>query len=158
MGSLAPGTADSLPAVPRELSWVQLSRQSRYRMQMKNLMQTLIPGTAGQLQASYWYANWNVTSNSQSNSCKMAPFVNKDLCKGGLNSFFSHFQMANTKEEELVINNGIWWITSKITDAQSWCTFHFIRNIRQTAMMGILKLKIIRHNHENDEKLQQHLL
>ena len=27
------------------------------------------------------------------------------------------------------------------------CTFHFIRYIRQTAVMSILKLKIIRHNH-----------
>ena len=32
-------------------------------------------------------------------------------------------------------------------------TFHFIRNIRQTAVVSILKLKIIGHNHENDEKI-----
>ena len=89
MGTLATGTTDSLPAVPGELSWVQLSRQSRYRRQVKNLMETLIPGTAGQPQASYWYANYNVTSNSQSNSCKMAPSVNKDLCRGNRLILFS---------------------------------------------------------------------
>ena len=33
------------------------------------------------------------------------------------------------------------------------CTFHFAKNIRQSAVISILKLKIIRHNHENDEKL-----
>ena len=32
-------------------------------------------------------------------------------------------------------------------------TFHFIRNIGQTAVVSILELKIIGHNHENDEKL-----
>ena len=31
------------------------------------------------------------------------------------------------------------------------CPFHFIRNIRQTVVMSTLKLKIIRHNHENDD-------
>ena len=62
----------------------------RYRRQMKNLMETLIPGTAGQLQASYRYANYKVASNSRSNACKMAPFVNKDLCRGsGLILFLS---------------------------------------------------------------------
>ena len=43
----------------------------------------LPPETAGQPQASYLYVNYNVTSNSQSNACKMGPFVNKDLCRGG---------------------------------------------------------------------------
>ena len=63
-------------------------------------METLIAGTADQLQASYWYVNYNVTSNSQ----------------GGLIIFFN-FQMANTKEKELIVNNEIWWIASKIIDA-----------------------------------------
>ena len=45
----------------------------------------------------------------------------------------------------------VYWDDSSVT--QSWCTFHFIRNIRQTAVTSILKLKIIRHSHKNDEKL-----
>ena len=31
------------------------------------------------------------------------------------------------------------------------CAFHFVRNRRQTTVMIIPKLTIIRHNHENDE-------
>ena len=100
MGTLAPGTTDSLHAVPGELSWVQLSRQSRYRRQMKNLTETLIPGTAGQLQASYWYVNYKVTSNSQSNACKMEPFVNNDLCRGRwIDSFTFIFKWLTRKKK-----------------------------------------------------------
>ena len=106
---------------------VQLSRQPRYRRQMKNLMETPIPGTNVQLQASYLYADYNVTSNSQPNEggaiCEQR-FVQRRggptkclqggaICeqrfvqKGWVDSFLFHFQMANTKEKELVINNEI---------------------------------------------------
>ena len=155
MGTLTPGTADNLPAVQGELSWVQLSRQSRYHRQMKNLMETLIPGTASQLQASYLYANYNMTSNGQSNGCKMAPFVNKDLCRGGVILSSLIFKWRTRKKKSSLSKTKLWWIASIIIDAKSWCTFHFIimTNIRQTAVMSVLKLKIIRHNHQNDEKL-----
>ena len=75
----------------------------------------------------------------------------------GIDPFFSHFQMVNTKEKEFVINNETLMVASKIIDAQSWCTFHFIRNVRQTAVISILKLKIIRHNHEKDEKKENEI-
>ena len=60
--------------------------------------------------------------------------------------------MANTKEKEFVINNETLMDCIQIIDAQSWCTFNFIKGIRQTAVTSILKLKMIRHNHENELK------
>ena len=114
----------------------ELSRQPRYRRQMKHLMETLIPGTADQLQASYLYADYNVTSNSQPNACKMAPFVNKDLCRGGgLILSFSNGERERKRARYQQRN--------LIDCIQNYtCTFHFIRNKRQTAVMSILKLTI----------------
>ena len=85
--------------------------------------------------------------------CKMAPFVNKDLCRGGGILFLSFSNGEHERKRARDQQRNLMDCIQNYT-----CTFHFIRNIRQTAVMSILKLKIIRHNHENDEKLQQQLL
>ena len=44
---------------------------------------------AGRLFEEIRYADYNMTSNGQSNGCKIEQFVNKYLCTGGLILFLS---------------------------------------------------------------------
>ena len=79
----------------------------------------------------------------------MAPFVNKDLCRGG--RIDSSLSFSNGEHERKTARYQQRNLMDCIQNCR--CTFHFIRNIRQAAVMIKPKLNIIRHNHEKDEKL-----
>ena len=67
-------------------------------------------------------------------------------------SLFSHFQMANTKEKEFVINNET--LMDCIQDYRCKIMVHisFCKKYKANCSDEHTEI-IIRHNHENDEKL-----
>ena len=79
----------------------------------------------------------------------MEQFVNKYLCRGGLILSLSFSNGEHEGKRVRYQQRNFDGLHSKL----KMHTFHYVRNIRQTAVISILKLKIIRHNHEKDEKL-----